>query len=130
MYSYGLTTELSWVIRGAPRAVGHAPRGYRREDGTWTGGALEVALRYDGMWLGRGADDVRAGGSQGGAAALKWWPVDFMAGTLFGYVTHYDVAPIEEPNERWSWGMIARASFFWGLPGQLQPIATNAEEQR
>lgn len=118
MASYGLTTELAWVIRGAPRVVGRAPEGSRGPDGGWNGGAIEAALRYDGMWLGREADDVRPGGSQGGAATIKWWATDFFATTLAGYAIHYDVPPIEEPSESWSWGLVARASFFWGLPGQ------------
>lgn len=127
MSSYGVTTELSCVLVGDARSVGQAPRGRHGAGGAWQGGALEVALRYDGMWLGRGADDVNAGGSHGGAAAMKWWPVDFMAAALSGYIMHYDVAPIEEPNQLWSWGTIARASFFWGLPGQ-QDQHSNEEQ--
>jgi len=121
LYAYGLTAEVAWVVVGSPREVGWAPRG-RSKDGRWGGGALELAARYDGMWLGRGAEDVTAGGSQGGALAIKWWPVAFMAATVFGYVTRYDEAPIEEPEDRWSWGIIARASFFWGLPGMTRTV--------
>jgi phosphate-selective porin OprO/OprP len=125
IYSYGLTTELSWVILGSPRTVGRAPRSLSRKDGNPGVGALDFALRYDGLWLGRSADDVTQGGSQGGAAALKWWPSEFLAATLFGYATHYGAPAIEAPDESWSWGTLARASFFWGLPGQHQ--ATVAE---
>lgn len=129
MQSYGLTSEVAWVLHGARRDVGRAPRGQQRDDGAWGGGAVELAARYDGMWLGRGAGDVREGGSQGGALAVKWWPVDFLAGTLAGYVTHYDAAPIEEPEQLWSWGIVARASFFWGL-GPQAPRVTAEEARR
>ncbi len=118
--SYGLTTELAWVLRGAPRQVGHAPRAPTRDDGRWSGGAVELAARYDGLWLGRRASDVRAGGSQGGALALKWWPTEFMAATLAGYLTRYGTPPIEEPSRLWSYGGVLRASFFWGKQSESQ----------
>ncbi|XXF74909.1 hypothetical protein P2318_17700 [Myxococcaceae bacterium GXIMD 01537] len=119
--SYGLTSEIAWVVCGAPRQVGRAPVGRPGSDGVWDGGAVEIAARYDGLWLDWNAKDVREGGSQGGAVAVKWWPTEFLSATLAGYVTHYDVAPIEDPSRRWSWGAVARASFFWG-PGQWEPV--------
>lgn len=118
--SYGLTTEVAWVLLGLPREVGKAPRARSSADGAWSGGAVELAARYDGMWLARRARDVRVGGSQGGALALKWWPMDFMAATLAGDVTRYETAPLEEPDTRVSWGLQARASFFWGAPSEPQ----------
>jgi phosphate-selective porin OprO/OprP len=125
--SYGATAELAWVIHGEPRGVGHAPGPSGNGNG-WTDGAIEVAARYDGMWLGRGAADVRAGGSQGGAVALKWWPASFLAAALAGYLTHYDFAPIEEPAQRWSWGAVLRASFFWSPQPLLDPAIAPSEE--
>lgn len=122
VHSYGITAELAWVLLGRPRDAGRAPGAAVGQDGGWSGGALEIAARYDGMWLGEGASDVRSGGSQGGALAVKWWPTDFLAASLAGYVTRYDTPPLEEPNELWSWGALARLSFFWGLPGQPSPM--------
>lgn len=122
VHSYGLTAELAWVILGRPRDVGHAPGAAVGQNGAWNGGALEIAARYDGLWLGEGASDVRSGGSQGGALAVKWWPTEFLAASIAGYVTRYDTPPLEEPNELWSWGGLARLSFFWGLPGQPPPL--------
>lgn len=110
--SYGLTAELAWTILGSPRQVGRAPLPDAATD--WDGGSLELAARYDGMWLGRGADDVAEGGSQGGALALKWWPTNFLAASAAGYLTHYDQAAIERPDALWSWGVLGRVSFFWG----------------
>jgi phosphate-selective porin OprO/OprP len=118
MRSYGLTAELAWVVYGRPREVGRPPRGVSSEDGGWRGGAVELSARYDGLWLGRGAPDLRPGGSQGGALALKWWPVDCLAATVSSYLTRYADAPIEEPNTLWSWGVIVRTSVFWGQSGQ------------
>lgn len=115
--SYGLTAELAWTLLGRPREVARAPQATQ---GPWRGGALELAARFDRLWLGRGANDVVAGGTRGCAVAVKWWPAAFLSTTLAAYTQRYDTAPIEEPNNRWSWGLIARASFFWGLPAQLQ----------
>lgn len=50
--------------------------------------------------------------------SVKWWPTAFLAATLAGYLTHYDVAPADDPDRTLSWGIIARMSAFWGLPGQ------------
>lgn len=118
VYSYGITAELAWVIVGSGRRIGRSPGLQNSPDGSWAGGALEVAVRYDGLWLGEGASDLRSGGSQGGAFAMKWWPTEYLAATLAGYLTRYDNPPIEEPDVHFSWGALARVSFFWGLPGQ------------
>lgn len=115
--SYGATAELAFVLHGYPREVGRAPRGDSGAQGLWQRSALELSARYDGLWLDRSADDVQPQGSQGGALALKWWPSEFLAATLASYLTHYDQAPVEEPDRRWSFGLITRVSFFWGLPG-------------
>ncbi len=112
--SYGVTAELAWVLVGQAREVGRAPGGA----GFAEAGALELAARYDGLWLGRGARDVRAGGSQGGAVAMKWWPAPFLAASVASYLTRYDVPPLEAPRERWSWGALTRLSAFWGLSGR------------
>jgi len=117
VWSYGLTGEAAWTICGQPRAVGSAPTGTATKAGDWDGGAVELAARYDGMWLGRGASDVDEGGSQGGVLSLKWWAWDFVSATLAGYALHYDDAPIEEPGVSWSYGGTLRLSFYFGLPG-------------
>lgn len=116
--SYGVTAEVAYVVLGRARQVGHAPSSRGGQGGRWDGGALEVAARFDELWLGEGAADVRSGGSTGGALALKWWPTDFLAASLAGYTLHYDTPPLEDPSEFRSWGALARLSFFWGLPGQ------------
>lgn len=118
--SSGLGAELAWVILGAPREVGRAPA---IAPGEWSGGALEVAARFDALWLGWGADDVAPGGSVGGTLALKWWPVDFLAATLDAYVMRYDVPPIELPGEHWSYGGRVRLSVFTTSPTGLIPEA-------
>ncbi len=113
--SEGLTAELAWVLRGRARDVGVAPRGVTAEGEVLRGGALEIAVRYDDMRLGRGAPGVTPGGLRGGAASLKWWPTHFFAVTLAGYSMRYVIPPIETPGTLTSWGVIARSSFFWGL---------------
>ncbi|MEZ4453103.1 MAG: hypothetical protein R3B09_26820 [Nannocystaceae bacterium] len=110
--SAGLTGELAWVALGGPRSVGRAPA--LREGARWRGGALEFAGRVDAMAFGRGARDVAEGGALGGALSAKWWPVDFLAVNIVGYVTRYDVAPIDEPDRILSWGLLTRFSVFLG----------------
>ncbi|MEZ4432066.1 MAG: hypothetical protein R3F65_06595 [bacterium] len=111
IHGFGATAELVYLLVGDPRRPGQAPGP----------GAFEAALRYDGLWLARGADDVRPTGGQGGAAGLKWWAAEYLAASLTGYLTRYDEPPIEAPDRRWSWGLVARASLFWGLGGGAPP---------
>lgn len=113
--SEGLTAELAWVLRGRAREVGVAPRSLTPESGALEGGALEIAVRYDEIRLGRAASGVSPGGLRGGAASMKWWPTPFLAVALAGYSMRYVLPPIEEPDELNSWGVVARTSFFWGL---------------
>ena len=140
--SYGLGAELAWTILGTPRQVGIGPRAREAKpvvpaesdpaattpepsSSKWNGGALEVAVRYDGLFLNRRAEDVRRGGSHNGGLALKWWPVDFMTATVASYLTRYEDPPIEEPAEKWSWGLVGRIGFFWGI-GAQQPSSVRA----
>lgn len=109
--SYGLSTEVLWTLIGQPRQVGQAPTPDANSEQM---GALEVAARYDGLWLGRGADDLTPGGSQSGSLALVWWPTDFLSAKVSGYYMQYEKAAIERPDALDSWGALARASFFWG----------------
>lgn len=122
MRSYGITGELGWVVLGRPREVGLAPRGRNANSATWDGGAVELAARYDAMFLGRGASDVLQGGAQSAAFVAKWWPTDFLAASVSSYAMHYETPAIERPTVFWSWGMIARASFYWGLGGQRKGL--------
>lgn len=113
MISSGLTAELAWVVLGGARVPGAAPT--LASDATgWGGGALEIAARFDGLWLGRGAPDVAAGGALGGGLSVKWWPLDFLAATLVGHALRYEVSPIESPGELWGWDAALRLSLFWG----------------
>lgn len=110
--SHGATAEVAWVIVGEPREVGHAPRA---KPGPWRGGALEVAARFDALWLLHGSDDpsVTENDSRGGSLSLKWWPTSFMAATVSGSFTAYDVPPVETPDVDATWGVLQRLSLFW-----------------
>jgi phosphate-selective porin OprO/OprP len=110
--SYGLGAEAVWVLRGRPRSTARNP--YVAEE-DWSGGALEVGMRWDSLWLGRKAPDVTDGGSMTGSASLKWWPTSFLAATLYLFVAHFDQPPPEDPNADVSWGLQLRASLFWGI---------------
>ncbi|MCB9595015.1 MAG: hypothetical protein H6719_20025 [Sandaracinaceae bacterium] len=113
--SSGLTAELAWVALGGARAPGFAPTLAPGSSGAWAGGALEVAVRFDALWLGWGAADVTEGGALAGGASVRWWPVDFVTVTLAGHVTRYATPPIETPQEIWSWDALLRLGVFWGL---------------
>lgn len=112
VWSGGLTAELAVVVLGEPREVGLPPAAAR---GAWTGGVVEIAGRFDAMAIGRHAEDVDPQGSLGGAAALRWWPVDLASLTLAGYGLRYDHPPIDQPDRQWSWGLLLRLGVYWGL---------------
>ncbi len=102
--SHGLTVEAVVSLMGEARRPGQQPD-------TSAGSALELALRYDGLWLGRGAEGVTSGGAQGGAVGLTWWPTSYLAASLSGYALRYDAPPIETPDETVSWGVVLRTRF-------------------
>lgn len=110
--SSGLTAEIAWVIVGRARSPGAQPAGLAPIE-AWDGGALEVAARFDALFLGRGASDVMGGGALGGGAVIKWWPLDFLSASLVGHVLRYDIAPFETPGELWGWDAALRLSLFW-----------------
>jgi phosphate-selective porin OprO/OprP len=111
--SWGLTGELTWTIRGGWRGVGRAPAVASVLDGAWDGGAVELALRADRFWLGRGAPDLFRTGGTTMALASKWWPTRFLALTVYGDATRFDAPPVATPERMWGWTALLRASFFW-----------------
>lgn len=113
IWATGATAELAVVALGQSRAVGLPPTA---KPGPWRGGALELSGRFDWMSVNRSADDVAPGGSLGGALGLRWWPLELASLGLAGYLLHYDSAPIDQPGQHWSWGIVARLSVMWGLP--------------
>ncbi|APR77662.1 Hypothetical protein A7982_03009 [Minicystis rosea] len=99
--SKGGVVELGWMIFGPHRRHGAWP--VDAAIGTWDWGGLELGVRAERLVLGRGARDVQPGGATAGSAAIRWWTTSFLAASLAGYYTHYDAAPIEEPDRRSSW---------------------------
>lgn len=120
--TWGATAEVAWVVVGGRREVGRAPRVPTRGDGSWSGGAFEIAGRFDRLALGRNADDVRNGGAIGGAGVVKWWPVDFLSVAAEANVLRYDTAPVESPDRTLTWMAMVRTSVFWGYPGQSNAV--------
>ncbi len=112
LWAGGITTELDVVVLGLPREVGLPPAA---KPGPWRGGALELSARFDGMAVNRHAPDVAPGGSLGGALAVKWWPIDLMSLAVAGYGLHYDRPPVDQPDRRWSWGLLVRLGVYWGI---------------
>jgi phosphate-selective porin OprO and OprP len=112
--NYGLTTELTWTIRGGWRAVGKQPKVASLRDKPWDGGAVELVTRADRFWLGYGAAELFRTGGTTVALASKWWPTQFLSLALYGDATIYDAPPADGPDRRWGWTALLRASFFWG----------------
>ena len=104
-----LVAELSWVIRGQQRLGDLWPQD-EGPAGGWNGGAVEVAGRFERLWLGQNASDITPGGAVGAAAAVRWWISGFFGLGLAGYLLHYDVAPLEQPMQLVSWLVTARAT--------------------
>ncbi|NTX05716.1 hypothetical protein [Myxococcus sp. CA040A] len=117
--SQGASLEVSWVAWGTPRDDGPSwPRANEDStqalqalrEGQLPLGALEVAARVERLWLGRGASDVQSGGGTSGALAVRWWTTPFLGVGVAGYVQRYDTAPLEEPDRRTSWLVLARTT--------------------
>lgn len=112
--SWALTGELTWTIRGGWREVGRAPAVASLLEGGWDGGAVELAVRADRFWLGRGAADLFRTGGTTIALGSKWWPTPFLALAIYGDGTRFDAPPVDTPDRTWGWTALLRASFFWG----------------
>ncbi|MFY1830764.1 hypothetical protein ACN47A_32945 [Myxococcus fulvus] len=117
--SQGASLEVSWVVWGKPRDDGPTwPRAdedstqalQTLREGRIPRGALEVAGRVERLWLGRGAPDVQTGGATSGALAVRWWTTSFLGVGVAGYVQRYDTAPLEDPDRRNSWLVLARTT--------------------
>ncbi|AKF84572.1 hypothetical protein MFUL124B02_00990 [Myxococcus fulvus 124B02] len=111
--------EVSWVVWGKPRDDGPTwPRGdedstqalQTLREGRGPRGALEVAGRVERLWLGRGAPDVQTGGATSGALAVRWWTTSFLGVGVAGCVQRYDTTPLEDPDRRDSWLVLARTT--------------------
>lgn len=105
----GISSELSCVVWGDPAAFASwrrtpLPQGFSR----WSGGAIEVAARFERLSLGQWASDVMPGGATGGTAGVRWWPTAFFGVGAMGYVLVYDTAPLEAPGRVLSWQLLAR----------------------
>lgn len=112
VWSGGLTSELAVVVLGEPREVGLPPAAER---GPWRGGVVELAGRFDAMAITRHAEDLTPQGSLGGAAVVRWWPVDLASLSLAGYGLRYDHPPADQTDRQWSWGLLLRLGVYWGL---------------
>lgn len=106
--SSGASLEIAWTAIGAWRRLNEWPSA---PPGGILPGALEVAARVERLDLAHGARDVVPGGATAGAAAVRWWAAPFAALSVAGYVTLYDVPPIESPGATQSWLGLARATF-------------------
>lgn len=111
--TWGLTAELNWTIRGPWRELGRPPAVASLLDGPWDRGALELSVRADRLWLGRGTDELLDSGGTSAALALKWWPTGCLGLTIYGDATRFDIAPIETPARLWGGTFLLRASFVW-----------------
>ncbi|MBX7197007.1 MAG: hypothetical protein K1X94_33460 [Sandaracinaceae bacterium] len=97
-----------------PRAVGEGPRGAPSTDGSWAGGALELAVRGELLGLGHQAPDVSPGDVLSGALCIRWFPTDFVAAALVAHATGYPTSPHDLPEEHVTWDVAVRLSAFWG----------------
>jgi len=107
--STGGFVEAAWMLTGQRRSPGVWPT--VSPGRSWGFGALELAGRFERISLGRGARDIEPGGATSASFALRWWATRYGALSAAGYVTAYDVAPIEEPGTTRSFLGIVRATF-------------------
>ncbi|RKH68540.1 hypothetical protein [Corallococcus llansteffanensis] len=111
MSSQGLGVEASWVLRGKPREGAQWPQALAGVGSEGIpSGSLEVAARFERLWLGRSAADVVPGGATGGAVSFHWWVTGFLGVGVAGYVDHYDTPPVEEPTRDWTYLALLRTT--------------------
>lgn len=107
--SGAVSGEVLWTPLGPPRGERLGPP---------AGRALEVALRAERLWLGRGAPaEVAPGGAWGGAAALRGWLDPARGLGLSAHLYRLDAPPLDDPGAAWAWVVIARATWLLGAPG-------------
>jgi phosphate-selective porin OprO/OprP len=113
MVSFGLSSELTWMLVGQPRQVGKVLMVDAQKEqniGQW-----EAGIRYDRLDLGKNANDVKDGGSEGGSILLKWFWANYISVSLDLYYMRYVFAPIEEERTLSSLGFWVRNSIYWGF---------------
>lgn len=107
--SYGGSLELNWSLFGQPRVGGWwlgGPSPYNTE----IAGAVELSLRGERNYFKLGASDVTPAGNWGAAGALTWWiNHNFSIGGQV-YANWYDVAPVEDPNQLFSYTALLRTT--------------------
>jgi phosphate-selective porin len=108
--SHGAGVQAAWTWFGTPRRVGEPPAA---EAGRETCGALETALRWSRLSLGRGATDLADGGATAMAAAVDWWAASYLSFHAAGYWYHYDEAPAAHPDDDDSLVGLVRTTVRW-----------------
>ncbi|MDZ4803627.1 MAG: molybdate ABC transporter permease subunit [Candidatus Eisenbacteria bacterium] len=111
-WGYGIT--VAWTLRGEPRGPARPPKGPDTLlPWNWSGGAVELAVRYDDLALGHGAADVAGGGARGGAIAATWWLIDEWALSLAGYHLEFREPVVTRSNDEASDVLLARTTYRW-----------------
>jgi hypothetical protein len=101
------------MVIGQPRQVGRVLMVEAQKEKSF--GQFELGIRYDRLDLGKGANDVKDGGSEGGSFLMKWFWENYMSISFDLYYTRYVFAPIEEATTLSSLGFWIRNSIYWGF---------------
>jgi phosphate-selective porin OprO/OprP len=103
--SLGGSGELAWLVTGQ-----------HRQPGAWPVAAdlgVEVAARGERILLGKGTEEVEAGGATGAELAVRMWhPAGLGVGVSGGWF-RFDTAPLEEPEVTTSFFAAARVTGRW-----------------
>lgn len=102
--SWGVSSELTYVLRGHATAVGQLPLAADERH------FVEVAARYERVRYGLATTDVTNGGAHVVGLGLRWWPTWWLAIGAAGHTFFYDVPPIDDPARDRGYVVLARAS--------------------
>ncbi len=107
--AYGLTSELQWSTLDH-RYSANIPYCHMPKLGQ--PGCLELAIRYDGLWMGRGNEKIQNHSTQGFSAVIKWYLFDFFSLFLSAYHHEYEI----EEGKHIAKGLLFGFSHFWMRP--------------
>lgn len=102
--SWGVSSELTYVVRGHATAVGQLPLAADERH------FVEVAARYERVRYGLATTDVTNGGAHVVGLGLRWWPTWWLAVGAAGHTFFFDVPPIDDPTRDRGYVVLARAS--------------------
>lgn len=110
MRAGGVSAEVWWTVWGPWRRQNLWPISQDAPPG----GAVEVAARFERLWVGQGTSQVTGGGALGGAISTRWWISEAFAVGASGHYYDLDQPPVDDPSATSSWLVMGRVTAHLG----------------